>query len=284
MKRKSFPEKVAFWNQKGNFLIVGLDIELKHIPQAFRDTHAGLTDTQLLLEFTRYVTEITSPYCAGWKPNLKFYEAASGRARLEDILEDVSSFYPNHILIGDNKDNDIGNTIQQSVAYNTKLQLDAFTANPLMGYRDSMDRMLSNAEVGVFALCLTSNEGKEDILKFNDLYLHIAGFSKNKESWNSKDNYHLVVGATNTPEEIKAIREAAGDESIFLMPGFGAQGGDVKKAIAAARNSKGGGFLGVVARHIIAPDPHGGESYEDAVKRSATEYRDAFAEAAQVAS
>lgn len=280
--KQSFNEKIALWNYHKKFLQVGLDITFAHIPENFQK----LKDPQTRhLHFICHIIDITANCCNGWKPNLKFYEGSKGRERLEQVCDYIQWRYPNHIITGDNKDGDIGNTNDQALKYYVEdLKLDAFTLNPLMGYEDGCSRYLSNPNIGVFALCLTSNKGAENLLKevwkYTSMYERIAEYSREEETWNKNKNYNLVVGATNDPSEILKIRGSAGDDVIFLMPGFGAQGGDIKSAIQAAKNKKGEGFLGVVARDIIQPKIEGGETYEDAVYRRAEFYQYRFVEAA----
>jgi len=253
--KKSFADKCSFWFSKQMFLIVGLDIKQDHIPESFKPEIKDSPEARLL-QFIYLIIDLTAIHCSGWKPNLKFYEGSSGRFRLEQVCEYICNRYPDHILIGDNKDGDIGNTNKEAIDYYVNiLQLDAFTMNPLMGYEEGCDIYLSNPNVGVFTLCLTSNKGAVDILCHGSketgyLFEKIAD---NRHKWDKNKNYHLVVGGTNSPHEIALIRSLAGNGAIFLMPGFGAQGGDYKSGINAAINSFRGGFLGVVARDIIKP-------------------------------
>ncbi len=298
MKTKlTFNQKIAYWASIFKFLMVGLDIEEKHIPDDFLPGSKTTDRDFRWAEFICHIVDLTAPYCCGWKPNLKFYEGSIGRARLEIVCKYITAHYPDHILLGDNKDGDIGNTNKQALTYYTKtLGMDAVTLNPLMGYDDSMEIFLSDANIAGFLLCLTSNKGRKDLLDRNILikgwnpdkftqrtYIEIAKYAKDDETWNKNKNLHLVVGATNDSHEIRAIREAAGEDAIFLMPGFGAQGGDLVSSIRAAINRKGEGFLAVVARHIIAPELNEGETFDNAVIRQSKYYNEAFASAASEA-
>lgn len=275
----NFSTKANYWFDLRKFLMVGLDIEPKHIPEDFQPDLAG-DPNERLTNFICHVANLTAPHCLGWKPNLKFYEGSDGRKRLEEVCEYIGTEHPAHILLGDNKDGDIGNTNKQAMDYyiNT-LKLDAITLNPLMGFDDSMSVFLSNPDVAGFLLCLTSNKGSADILKTEvgglHLYTFIAGLTRDGKNWNKNGNLHLVVGATNTVEQVGTIRAYAGDDAIFLMPGFGAQDGN-SEVLKAARNNSGTGFFGVVARDIIAPKLQAGESFDAAVVRQATMYSDLF--------
>lgn len=263
------------------FLCVGLDITSKHIPVDFlpeEETESRLT------KFIILVINLTSPFCCSWKPNFKFYEQSVGRLRLEKICKYIKDNYPEHILIGDNKENDIGNTGEQVVLYYKELGLDAFTMNPLMGFKDSCDRFLANWEVGVFALCLTSNEGSEDFLLTAEinkgfLYEQIANNTDTDGDWNRNRNYHLVVGATNDPALIQRIRIITDDSAIFLMPGYGAQNANLKDSVRAGRNRSNAGILAVVARDIFASKLKEGESFEIKIIDQASFYHEAFKEA-----
>lgn len=287
---KRFSEKVAIWQQALKFLIVGLDIKHEHIPEDFKpEFKTKYNHERRLRDFIFHIIDLTAIHCCGWKPNLKFYEGRFGRSRLEQICVYIRKNYPGHVIILDNKDGDIGNTNIQQLEYYKYLQVDAFTMNPLMGFADSCDHYLSNPDMGVFALCLTSNKGAEDILMSvtsngsghpEKLFGEIAHFTLYEDSWNKNGNLHLVVGATNDPSHIATIRKQAGDHTLFLMPGYGAQGGSIETSIKAARNSQNAGFLAVVARHIFAPKLNDGEMFDVGVARQSAYYAHAFADAA----
>ena len=279
--KKTFLQKVELWFAQGIFLMAGLDILKKHIPKDFMpDMEPEARHTA----FIKHFVDLTAAHCLGWKPNLKFYLGSVGMKRLEEVCAYISEKYPDHINLGDPKDGDIGNTNEQSLDYYTnELKLDAFTLNPLMGFKDSMNIFLNNADISGFILCLTSNEGSGDLLKTflhggvgEMVYERIASYVADAETWNKNKNLNLVVGATNTAAQVAKIRAIAGDDAIFLMPGFGAQGGD-PEVLKAARNSKGTGFFAVVARDLIAPKQNEGESYDDAVTRQAEFYKNLFA-------
>jgi orotidine-5'-phosphate decarboxylase len=275
---KTFADKVAYWAALYNFFIVGLDVEKAHIRGSFQPLEPDFNVRWK--KFICHLVDLTASFCCGWKPNMKFYEGSVGRERLEYVCHYIKTNYPNHILICDNKDNDIFNTGVQVMNYYKILKPDFVTVNTLMGYKDSTDLLLSDPNMGVFALCLTSNEGALDYLAQNDLELalRIARCSNELNSWNKNNNYHLVVGGTNKAADIVKIRLDS-PNSIFLMPGFGAQGGDMD-TINAALDEKGGGFLAVVARHVVAPKLNEGETFDEAVVRQAKYYQHAFAQAA----
>lgn len=201
-----------------------------------------------LLDFNKAIIEATWELVAAYKLNLAFYEAM-GLKGLEAMQKTVEYIPEPVIIIGDGKRGDIGNT---SRAYARALfevfGFDAATVNPYLG-SDSVTPFADYADKGVFVLCRTSNLGAEDFQDVQDcdgkpLYEVVAEKSK---LWNSNKNVGLVAGAT-FPEELGRIRELCPDMPI-LIPGVGAQGGDLARAVEFG--AKGGGCLINSSRGII---------------------------------
>jgi orotidine-5'-phosphate decarboxylase len=204
-------------NQSQSNLCVGLDIA----PENFPDAVVGLSELQ---DHCKKVIHATSEFAAAYKPNLAFFErwGSEGIRWLEDTLKLIPS---NAIVIGDGKRGDIGNTATQyTKSLFEHFGFDAVTVNPFMG-RDAIKPFLSDPGKGAFILCRTSNDSASDlqssevIQKTIDLSMEI----------NELDNVGLVIGAT-APEELKSIRDKA-PEIPFLIPGVGAQGGDLESSL-----------------------------------------------------
>src|SRR6056297_633312 len=205
---------------------VGLDADLERIPDHLHDHDLPQW------AFNRRIIDATHEHAAAYKPNAAFYEHPDGWAALEETIayahgKDVP-------VLLDAKRADIGNTTRQYAQLVDPdapgPSADAITVNPYMG-RDSLQPFLANEEAGVFVLCRTSNPGGSDLQDLEletgeTVYERVAALA---DLWNENDNVGLVVGAT-APEELESLREQVPDLP-FLVPGVGAQGGDVEAAI-----------------------------------------------------
>ena len=228
-----FLEKLlAASRQQDSLLCVGLDPEWERLPPHLKFLPQGAAITR----FCQEIIEATAPYVCAYKPNMAFYEALGldGLHILKSILEAVPKGIP---VILDAKRGDIGNTAQNYArAAFEVLNADAVTINPYMGY-DSVSPFLDYKDKGVFLLCRTSNPGARDL---QDLEVQAAdgqvrplyeAVAQRVQSWNSGENCGLVVGATY-PEEMKRIRGLCPTLPI-LIPGIGAQGGDLEGSVRA---------------------------------------------------
>ena len=234
--------------QSANSLVcVGLDSELEKLPSAFR----GGDSPQLA--FNRHIIDATAKYAAAFKFNMAFYEAngADGWRQLAQSLEYLQQRHPDILTISDAKRSDIGNT---SAAYARaifgELGFDAVTLNPYLG-RDALQPFLDQRDKACIILCRTSNPGSADMqnLAVGDrpLWQHVA--EKVQAEWNANGNCMMVASATN-PAEMAVIRAIAGDMTL-LVPGIGAQGGDIEAVLNAGRNSVGRGLIINSSRGII---------------------------------
>ncbi len=220
----TFTEKVRDIQQtKNSLLCIGLDPVLEKIPPHLQKTGDPI------VEFNRHVIELTSDMVCAYKFNLAFYEAQgpSGIEALEASLELVP---PGILTIGDGKRNDIGNSAERYAEMLFEgLEFDAVTVNPYMG-TDSVEPFLTYPDKGAFILALTSNPGAKDFqkLKVGNHYLYEKVVQRAKK-WNTQGNVGLVVGATQ-PRELAGIRKHV-PEMPILLPGVGAQGGDLKKSV-----------------------------------------------------
>jgi orotidine-5'-phosphate decarboxylase len=254
------------WERGNSLVCVGLDPDLNKIPAPLREKDAPL------FEFNKAIVDSTADLVCAFKPQIAYYAAAEAEDELEMTIEYIHENHPGIPVILDAKRGDIGATATmyaKEAFYRYKA--DAVTVNPYMGF-DTLEPFLKRKEKGIIVLCRTSNPGAKDIqdLEMNGkrLYQIIADMAASK--WNYNSNILLVVGATY-PEELKEIRSIVGDMP-FLVPGIGAQGGDVQKAVTNGKNSKGTGMIINSSRGIIYAS-NGGD-FADAARSAAKQLRD----------
>lgn len=201
-------------------------------------------------EFNQKIIDQTHDLVCAYKPNFAFYEAR-GEAGWRDLKLTIKYLQEEHqeiVTIADAKRADIGSTNAGYVkAIFDDLQFDAVTVNPYFG-REALQPFLDRQDKGIIILCKTSNPGSGE---FQDLVWEKVARNVAKE-WNKNNNCMLVVGATY-PEELKKVREIVGDMTL-LVPGIGAQGGDVAKTVKAGLNSKEAGMIINSSRGIIFAD------------------------------
>lgn len=254
-----FTEKLSAANRANNsFLCVGLDPDPERM--AHRDT----------VSFLRDIVEATKDLVCAYKPNFAFFEAM-GTGGMQTLLESIS-YVPEHIpIIADAKRGDIGNTARfYAEAVFDEYGFDACTVNAYGGH-DAVAPFLSYADKGILIWCRSSNPDGGD---FQDLptgdgrpvYLRIA---ERAEEWNDKGNVGLVVGAT-WPEQIESVREICASMPV-LLPGVGAQEGDLEAAVQAAMNDRGEGFIVSASRSVLYAGR--GDDYAEAARREAQKIR-----------
>lgn len=214
---------IASCERTKSLVCIGLDIDPKRVPKSCGEGIKGM------FQFALKIIAATSDVAAAYKPNMGFFEAL-GPEGLSLLKHIISRIPPEAAIILDAKRGDIGNTAEfYAKAVFDIYKADWTTVNPYLGY-DSIKPFLDRRDKGAFILCLTSNPGAQDFqwqeINQVPLYLHVA---RKAATWNTNNNCGLVVGATY-PDQISAIREAAGDMP-FLIPGIGAQGGDLEKAV-----------------------------------------------------
>ena len=260
----SFIDKLNEAVKKNRSLVcVGLDTSLELIP-------SGIS----VLEFNKAIIDATADLVCAYKPNLAFYEV-QGEKGLETLHNTVMYIPKNIPVIGDAKRGDIGNT---SAAYAKSLfeyfGFDAVTVSPFLGF-DSIEPFLKYKEKGVIIICRTSNKGAAD---FQSLLCQYQGKSRplyeivamKASQWNTNHNIGLVVGATY-PEELKNIRQAYPDIPI-LIPGVGAQGGDLELAVHYGIDAHNRGIIINSSRGIIYAG--NGADFADAARRATETLRD----------
>jgi orotidine-5'-phosphate decarboxylase len=233
-----FSDKLLNTSRKNkSWLCIGLDPDPELMP--------GVD----VLQFNKAIIEATCDLVCAYKPNLAFYEAlgTEGLAILEKTVKHIPGDIP---VIGDAKRGDIGNTAKAyAKALFSVLGFDAATVNPYLGF-DSIEPFINHQDKGVFILCRTSNRGATDFqnLYTNGLPLYEAVARKAKE-WNTYGNIGLVVGATY-PEELKKVRSIC-PEMPLLIPGIGAQGGDLASAVGYGVDARGEKAIINVSRQIL---------------------------------
>jgi orotidine-5'-phosphate decarboxylase len=220
-----------------SWLCIGLDPDPELMPQAD------------VLQFNKAVIEATSDLVCAYKPNLAFYEAlgTKGFTVLEKTIKHIPDDIP---VIGDAKRGDIGNTARAYArALFSVLGFDAATVNPYLGF-DSIEPFIDYQDKGVFILCRTSNKGAADFqdLCTDSMPLYEAVARKAGE-WNTHGNIGLVVGATY-PEQLKRVRSIC-PEMPLLIPGIGAQGGDLSAAVSYGVDAQGEKAIINASRQIL---------------------------------
>ncbi|WP_402720391.1 orotidine-5'-phosphate decarboxylase [Janthinobacterium rivuli] len=260
----------AAWTANNSLLCVGLDPDLAKLPAELRDLPDGITT------FCTRIIDATADLACAFKPQIAYFAALGAEKQLEDICRYVREHYPHIPLILDAKRGDIGATATQYAreAFE-RYGADAVTVNPYMG-EDSLDPYLAWKDRGVIILCRTSNPGGSDLQFLNTdgepLYQRVARLVA--EKWNKNGQCALVVGAT-FPEELAQVRAIVGDMPL-LVPGIGAQGGDIAATVGAGQTVNGMGMMISSSRAIIYATPQAGEDFADAARRVAIETRDAI--------
>jgi len=222
-----------------------------------------------VLEFNKAIIEATSDLVCAYKPNLAFYEALGSEGLA--ILEKTVRYVPGDIpVIADAKRGDIGNTARAYArALFSVFGFDAATVNPYLGF-DSIEPFINNQDKGVFILCRTSNPGATDFqnLCTNGVPLYEVVAQKARE-WNIHGNIGLVVGATY-PEELKRVRSIC-PEMPLLIPGIGAQGGDLAAAVRYGADAGGQKVIISVSRQILYASQD--KDFAQAARNTAREIR-----------
>ena len=261
------------WQQADTLVCVGLDPEPAKFPARFA------ADPDAVFAFCRDIVDATAEYACAFKPQIAHFAALGAEDTLLRLVAHVHAAHPGIPVILDSKRGDIGSTAQRyaSEAFD-RYAADAVTVNPYLG-RDSVQPFLDRADRGVVVLCRTSNPGAGDLQDLvvdagdgvaRPLYQHIA--EKVARDWNGHGNCALVVGAT-WPAQLREVRAIVGDLP-FLVPGVGAQGGDVEAVVANAKNADGTGLLVSSSRAILYASD--GDDFAEAAAAEARKLRDAI--------
>ncbi|KJR93086.1 orotidine-5'-phosphate decarboxylase [Burkholderia pseudomallei] len=257
------------WQRTNSLLCVGLDPEPTKFPAHLENQPDAIFD------FCREIVDATAPFASAFKPQIAYFAAHRAEDQLERLIAHIHLQHPGLPVILDAKRGDIGSTAEQYAreAFE-RYRADAVTVNPYMGF-DSIEPYLEYEDKGVVVLCRTSNPGGSD-LQFLEtggrpLYQVVADLAASQ--WNAKTGQlALVVGAT-FPREIEIVRGIVGDMPL-LIPGIGAQGGDVAATVAAGRTADGAGMMINSSRAILYASR--GDDFADAAARTAERTRDAI--------
>ena len=267
MNREELIEQIK---TKKSFLCVGLDTDLKKIPQHL------LNDNDAIFTFNKNIIDATAPYCVAYKPNLAFYEAfgVKGMIAFEKTINYLNEYYPDHFIIADAKRGDIGNTSKMYArTFFEEYDVDALTVAPYMG-EDSVTPFLGYDGKWVILLALTSNKGSNDFQLTTDtegerLFEKVI---RKSQQWGDINNMMYVVGATQG-KMFEDIRKVA-PESFLLVPGVGAQGGSLEE-VCRYGMTKDCGLLVNSSRGIIYAS--NGEDYAEVAGQKAKELQEQIA-------
>lgn len=262
----------AAWQARNTLLCVGLDPDPSKFPHHLRD------DPDAIFRFCREIVDNTADLVCAFKPQIAYFAAHRAEEALERLIAHIHAAHPGTPVILDAKRGDIGSTAEQyALEAFERYGADAVTVNPYLG-RDSVEPYLTHADKGVILLCRTSNPGGSD-LQFCEvpgpngpekLYERIARMVAG--DWNARGNCALVVGAT-FPAELARVRALVGDLPL-LVPGIGAQGGDIEATVKAGRTARGDGLMISSSRAILYAGHD--EAFAAAARAVALQTRDAI--------
>lgn len=256
--------------RKQSFLCVGLDTDLKKIPQHL------LQEEDPIFAFNKAIIDATAPFCVAYKPNLAFYECfgLQGWQAFEKTIDYIKTNYPDQFIIADAKRGDIGNTsAMYARCFFEETGVDSLTVAPYMG-EDSVTPFLQYEGKWVILLALTSNKGSHDFQLTADtqgerLFEKVL---RTSQQWGTEEQMMYVVGATQGQlfEDIRRIVP----NHFLLVPGVGAQGGSLEEVCRYGMN-KGCGLLVNSSRAIIYADA--GETFAQSAAAAAKEVQQQMA-------
>ncbi|MFZ1489336.1 MAG: orotidine-5'-phosphate decarboxylase [Ilumatobacteraceae bacterium] len=262
----SFHAKLrAAWLRTGSLLCVGLDPDPLALPLPLD----GYDDA--LFHFCREIVDATAGVVCAFKPQFAHFAAQRAEDQLERLCHHIREHHPDTVLVLDAKRGDIGSTAEHYAreAF-ARYGADAVTVNPYLG-TDAVEPFLSYEGRGAIVLCRTSNPGSADLQELlvdgEPLYVHVARLAA--ERWSELGEVGLVVGATY-PADVAVVRGLVGDMPL-LVPGVGAQGGDVSANVRAGRTDDGGLMISSSRAILYASS---GEDFAEAALAAATATRD----------
>ena len=256
------------WNQSRSLLCVGLDPDINRIPESIRNSKTCFYD------FCTAIVDATAQYACSFKPQIAYFASRAAESELEGIIEYIHKNYPDIPVILDAKRGDIGSTAKHYAkeAFE-RFQADAVTLSPYMGF-DSVEPYLEYEDKGAILLCRTSNRGGNDIQMLQvdgkPIYQRVAELASGP--WNLNGQLGLVVGATY-PNEIAQVRAIVGDMPL-LVPGVGAQGGDINACVNAGITADRCGMMINSSRAILYASS--GEDFREAAANVAKQTREAI--------
>lgn len=255
------------WKTNRSLVCVGLDPEPTRFPALLERS------SDRVFEFCRSIVDATADLVCCFKPQIAHFAAQSAENALARLIRHVHERHPGIPVILDAKRGDIGSTAQHYAAEAfDRYGADAVTVNPYLG-RDALKPFLDRADKGVVILCHTSNPGARDLQELDvggrPLYQRVAQLAARE--WNVNGNCALVVGAT-FPEELAQVRDIVGDDIPLLIPGVGAQGGDVAAVVRNGKNRSGTGLMISSSRAILYASS--GDDFAAAARAATAALRD----------
>jgi orotidine-5'-phosphate decarboxylase len=254
------------WDSNDSLVCVGLDPEIERFPAQIAEQPSPI------FQFNKAIIDATADLVCAYKPQFAHYAAYEAEDQLERTIDYIHRTYPGIPVILDSKRGDVGNTAERyAIEAFERYHADAVTVSPYLG-GDSMEPFLKYEEKGVIILCRTSNPGAGDLqdleISGRRLFHVVADLAAHR--WNSRGNCLLVVGATY-PRELAEVREIVGDMP-FLVPGVGAQGGDVAQAVQNGQTAAGAGLVMSSSRGILYASS--GENFASAARDATVKLRD----------
>ena len=262
-----FLEQLASsWDRSNSLVCVGLDPEIERFPRHI----AGQPSP--IFQFNKAIIDATADLVCAYKPQFAHYAAYEAEDQLERTIDYIHRTYPGIPVILDSKRGDVGNTAERyAIEAFERYGADAVTVSPYLG-GDSLEPFLRRDDKGVIILCRTSNPGGRDLQDLEvggrKLYQVVAEIVAKR--WNSRGNCMLVVGATY-PREMAEVREVVGTLP-FLVPGVGAQGGDVAAVVRNGQTPNGAGLVISSSRNILYAAS--GDDFAAAARTAAQALRD----------
>jgi orotidine-5'-phosphate decarboxylase len=254
------------WDSNNSLVCVGLDPEIERFPEQVAEQPSPI------FQFNKAIIDATADLVCAYKPQFAHYAAYEAEDQLERTIDYVHRTYPGIPVILDSKRGDVGNTAERyAIEAFERYHADAVTVSPYLG-GDSMEPFLKYEDKGVIILCRTSNPGAGDLQDLEiggrRLFHVVADLAARR--WNTRGNCMLVVGATY-PRELAEVREIVGNMP-FLVPGVGAQGGDVAQAVQNGQTAAGAGLVVSSSRGILYASS--GENFASAAREVTGKLRD----------
>ena len=254
------------WDVNGSLVCVGLDPEIERFPPQV------VGQPSPIFQFNKAIIDATADLVCAYKPQFAHYAAYEAEDQLERTIDYIQSTYPGIPVILDSKRGDVGNTAERyAIEAFERYHADAVTVSPYLG-GDSMEPFLKYEDKGVIILCRTSNPGAGDLQDLQvggrRLFHIVADLAARR--WNTRGNCALVVGATY-PRELAEVREIVGNMPL-LVPGVGAQGGDVAQAVKSGQTAAGAGLVISSSRGILYASS--GENFVSAAREATLKLRD----------
>lgn len=254
------------WDASNSLVCVGLDPEIERFP-----AHIAASPSPIF-QFNKAIVDATADLVCAYKPQFAHYAAYEAEDQLERTIDYIHRTHPGIPVILDSKRGDVGNTAERyAIEAFERYHADAVTVSPYLG-GDSLEPFLEYQDKGVIILCRTSNPGAGDLQDLEiggrRLFHIVADLAARR--WNARGNCLLVVGATY-PQELAQVREIVGSMPL-LVPGVGAQGGDVAQAVQNGQTVAGSGLVISSSRGILYASS--GEDFASAAREATQKLRD----------